>query len=264
LTGLSQTRTPEEGAPITGIEMMAFNERTSLIAESFRTTLTSILFSGGMAPRSRVFVVTSASPKEGKTTMVCNLSTAMAEVQSRVLLVDADMRRPRLHTVFHIENGPGLSDLLASNEPLDWDRIEPLLQDTSVPGLKLLTSGLSRHKATSLLYSSRLAELMQIMRERFDTTVFDTPPMVNIADARVMARHADGVIMVVRSSVTTRDAALMAKQRLAEDGSSLLGLILNGWNPNVPGYSYYRNYYAGYNHYYGPENDRKTKGKKTA
>jgi polysaccharide biosynthesis transport protein len=218
--------------------------------------------------RSRVLVVTSASPKEGKTTAVCNLSIALAEVQTSVLLIDADMRRPRLHTVFRIENGPGLSDLLTGHEPLEWDQIEPLLQETGVPGLKMLTSGQSRHKATSLLYSNRLAELMRIMRGKFDTTVFDTPPMVNIADARVMGRHSDGVIMIVRSQYTTRDAALLAKQRLAEDGSPLLGIILNAWNPNAPGYSYYRNYYAGYNHYYGPEKETRSagrsKGKKTA
>jgi Mrp family chromosome partitioning ATPase len=77
--------------------------------------------------------------------------------------------------------------------------------------------------------------------------------MVNIADARLVGRYADGVVMVVRSMFTTRDAALLARQRLQEDGTRLLGMILNGWDPNVPGYSYYRNYYAGYNHYYGPE-----------
>ena len=117
--------------------------------------------------------------------------------------------------------------------------------------MKLLTSGESRHKATSLLYSMRLSELMRMVREKFETTLFDTPPMVNIADARVMGRMSDGVVMVVRSSQTTRDAALMAKIRLGEDGSTVLGVILNGWDPKVPGYSHYRNYYAGYQHYYG-------------
>jgi succinoglycan biosynthesis transport protein ExoP len=170
-----------------------------------------------------------------------------------VLLIDCDMRRPRLHTVFKVENGPGLSDLLSRREPLQWSDIEPLVQHTGVPSLNLLTSGTSRYRVATLLYSERLPELIQILRTRFDTVVFDTPPMVNIADARLVGRYSDGVVMVVRSLFTTRDAALLAKQRLVEDGSPLLGLIMNGWNPNVPGYSYYRNYYAGYNHYYGPE-----------
>jgi capsular exopolysaccharide synthesis family protein len=240
-------------APSAGVELQTYNSRTSLIAESFRTTLTSILFSGGFTDRPPVLVVTSASPKEGKTTVVCNLAIAFAEVQTRVLLVDCDMRRPRLHTVFKIENGPGLSDLLAQREALTTADIEELVQPTGVPGLNLLTSGKSRYKVTTLLYSSRLPELLDLLRTRFDTIVFDTPPMVNIADARLVGRYADGVVMVVRSMYTTRDAALLARQRLQEDGTRLLGMILNGWDPNVPGYSYYRNYYAGYHHYYGPE-----------
>jgi capsular exopolysaccharide synthesis family protein len=257
-------RIADEDSPAPRVELMAFREKTSLIAESFRTILTSIMFSGDLSSRSRILVITSASPKEGKTTVTCNLSTAMAEVQSSVLLVDADMRRPRLHTVFQVENGPGLSDLLAGHEPLRWENVEPLLLDSGVPGLKLMTSGQSRHKATSLLYSTRLAELMQLLRENFETTVFDTPPMINIADARLMGRLADGLIMVVRSSQTSRDAALMAKQRLGEDGSPLLGVILNGWNPEAPGYSHYRNYYEGYNHYYGPNSENHAAVKKSA
>jgi Mrp family chromosome partitioning ATPase len=104
---------------------------------------------------------------------------------------------------------------------------------------------------------------MRMLREKFETTLFDTPPMVNIADARVMGRMSDGVVMVVRSSQTTRDAALMAKIRLGEDGSTVLGVILNGWDPKVPGYSHYRNYYAGYQHYYGAGKST-ARGKRTA
>jgi len=249
-----------------GMELITWNDRASLAAEAIRTTLTSILFSGGAIERSRVLLVTSASPKEGKTTVVCNLAVALSEVQPRVLLIDADMRRPRIHGIFNKENGLGLSDVLAEREPLEWDRLEPFFQESGIPNLKLMTSGMSRHKITTLLYSSRLPELLKLLRTKFDTVIFDTPPMVNIADARMLGRHADGVVMVVRSHFTTRDAASMAKQRLAEDGIKIEGVILNAWNPNVPGYSYYKNYYAGYMHYYGPTspNGSKPKGKKIA
>jgi Mrp family chromosome partitioning ATPase len=115
----------------------------------------------------------------------------------------------------------------------------------------VLPSGGSRRNVSSLLHSDRLQELFKIARDCFDTVIVDTPPMVNIADARVMGRLADGLIMIVRSGVTTRDAALLAMARFAEDGINLLGTILNGWNPKTPGYSYYRYYYAGYYHYYG-------------
>src|SRR5438552_1830723 len=123
------------------MELFTLNARLSLIAGAVSPMLTSVLFCGGPIMRSRVLLIDVASPTDGKTTVVCNLSIALAEVQSAVLLIDADMRRPRLHTVFKIENGPGLSDLLTGHEPLEWDQIEPLLQETGVPGLKMLTSG---------------------------------------------------------------------------------------------------------------------------
>ena len=122
---------------------------------------------------------------------------------------------------------------------------------TTVPGLFVLPSGGSRRSASSLLHSARLPELLGCCAEKFDTVLIDTPPMVNIADARMFAGFADGLILVVRSGVTTRDAALLAKNRFADDGIPVLGTILNFWNPNTPGYGYYRNYYQGYYHYYG-------------
>ena len=233
------------------LELISWDQKTSLLAESFRTTLTSILFSRKGGERPRVLVLTSASPKEGKTTVVSNLGIALAEINHRVLLIDADMRRPRLHNVFDVGNHHGLSDLLMEKTPLTVEALQEAAVATVVPGLFILPSGGSRRNVSSLLHSERLSELLRIARAAFDTVVIDTPPMVNIADARVMGRLADGLIMVVRSGVTTRDAALLAKARFAEDGITMLGTILNGWNPKTPGYSYYRYYYSGYLHYYG-------------
>lgn len=237
----------------TSLELSTWNDKTSIVAEAFRNTLTSILFSDQNAEAWRVIVVTSASPREGKTTLVSNLSVALAEIQSRVLLVDGDTRRPRVHSVFGLENTFGLTDILGGDGPLEWDAIERAIQPTAVPHLFILPSGKSRH-SSNLLYSTRLPELLRLVRARFDTTLIDTPPMVNIADARVFGRHADGVILAIRSTVTTRDSALRAKQRLSEDGITVIGTILNAWNPNLPGYKYYKyyhNYYDGYYHYYG-------------
>jgi capsular exopolysaccharide synthesis family protein len=224
------------------------------MAESFRTLLTSILFSGENGDRPRHLVLTSASPKEGKTTVVCNLGIAMAEISHTVLLIDSDMRKPRLHRVFGVENGLGLSDLLLRKAPLDLTEVEAVVRATAIPGLFVLTSGQSRHMASTLVHSDRLPELMRLVRQKFDTVITDTPPMVNISDARVVSRHADAVILVVRSGVTTRDAALLARGRFADDGIPILGTILNWWNPSTPGYGYYRSYYAGYYHYYGKSN----------
>lgn len=238
------------------IETISWFQKTSLLAESFRTTLTSILFSRRSGDRPRVLVLTSASPKEGKTTVVSNLSIALAEIGHNTLVIDADMRRPRLHNVFDVGNDVGLSDLLIGREPLTKERLKEACSASKIPGLFVMPSGNSRRNVSSLLHSDRLPELLKIARETFDTVVVDTPPMVNIADARVLARLSDALILVVRSGSTTRDAALLAMGRFADDGVPVLGTILNFWNPKTPGYSYYRYYYAGYQHYYGDGNGK--------
>ncbi len=237
------------------VELVTWVRKKSLIAESFRTTLTSILFSGHNGDRPRVIVLTSASPKEGKTTVVSNLAIALAEINHKVLIMDADLRRPRMHNVFGVKNDDnGLSELLLHQEPLDEAALLAAVRPTYIPNLCVMPSGKARFNASSLLHSERLPELLRAMRGQFDTILIDTPPMVNIPDARVLARLADGVILILRSALTTRDAALLAKQRFLDDGIPLMGTILNNWNPNTPGYGYYRNYYAGYYHYYGNGN----------
>src|SRR4029079_16687583 len=114
-----------------GVEMISWGQRSSLVAESIRTTLTSILFSRQNGDRPRVLVLTSASPKEGKTTVVSNLAIALAQINQRVLLIDGDMRRPRLHSVFDVDNRHGLSDLLIDKTALDLERLEAACTPTA-------------------------------------------------------------------------------------------------------------------------------------
>ena len=237
------------------VELITWARKKSLISESFRTTLTSILFSGHNGSRPRVLVMTSASPKEGKTTVVCNLAIALAEINHKVLVIDADLRRPRMHNVFGVKNDDhGLSELLLKQERVEDVDLRAAVRATHIPNLYVMPAGRSRFNAASLLHSERLPELLLGLRAQFDTIMIDTPPMVNIPDARVLARLADGVIMILRSAHTTRDAALLAKQRFMDDGIPVMGTILNNWNPNTPGYGYYRNYYEGYHHYLGDGN----------
>jgi len=230
------------------LELVAFQQKSSLLAESYRAALTSILFSAKNGLRPRVIVLTSASPKEGKTTTATNLAISLADISKRVLVVDGDMRRPRLHSVFNVSNDRGLSELLSERQPLAMSAIDNACQQTLVPGLFVLTSGSSRVQASSLLHSARLPEFINLAREQFDAIIIDTPPMTNIADARIIGRYADALALVVRSGVTSRDAALLARSRFADDGIPILGTLLNFWNPDTPGYSYYN---AGYQHYYG-------------
>ena len=227
------------------VELSMWQRKPSAVAESFRATLVSILFSGENGSRPHVMVITSANPAEGKSTVVSNLGIAVAEVNQKVLLIDADLRKPRLHDVFNLKNDNGLSDLLRSKEAFS-SLLAGAIQATDVPDLYVLTSGSKTSAATSLLYSNRMPELLRELRTEFETIFIDTPHILQIPDARVLGRLVDHVIMVVRAGKTTRDAAMAARQRFSEDGTQMLGTILNDWNPKRSPNSYYGNEYSGY------------------
>jgi receptor protein-tyrosine kinase len=210
----------------------------SLVAEHFRAALTSILFSVRRGAQAQVLVLTSWSPGEGKSTTTSNLGLALAEIGRRVLIIDGDMRRPRLHKVFDFENNIGLADLLAGTEPIVTQVPQAAIRKTAIPGLSVITSGPIPSNPTSLLYSQRLKDLLQLLRKNYDTILIDTPPMQTITDARLFGAMADAVILVVRASSTSRDAARAAKQRFIDDGTTVLGAILNCWNPQYSGSRY--------------------------
>ena len=225
-----------------GGELVAWRDKPSLCAESFRATLTSILFAGGNGRRPRVLVVTSPNPGEGKTTVISNLAVSMAEINRRVLLIDADLRRPRVHQVFGIANRFGLSDLLSSAEPIDQIPLKASSLESGVPGLYVLPSGSRTDSISSLLHSPRMAELLERSLRVFDTVLIDTPPVKQIADARVLGRISDGVVLVLRAGQTTRGTAKAAAERFAEDGIRVLGTVLNAWDPETNGSGYYDGY----------------------
>ena len=236
------------------VELTTWNRKPSLMAEAFRATLTSILFVGENGSRPRVVVLTSANPSDGKTTVTTNLAIAMAEVRGNVLVIDADLRRPRLHELFDIKNERGLADLL--KEPaLSDELIAQCIQPTRVPGLSVLTSGTSTLSAANLLHSPNLGELFATLKNQFDMVLIDTPPMLQMADARLIGRVADAVVLVARAGKTTRDAILGAYQRFSEDRIRVLGTILNDWDPKRSPAGYYGYYngagYGSYKSHYG-------------
>ncbi len=228
------------------LELITLQRKPSMVAEAFRTVLTSVLFSGENGSRPRVLVVTSSGPSEGKTTVCCNLAIAMAEIGRRVLLVDADLRKPRVHAVFGLDNDRGLVDVLKSRS-VDEGMLADLVRETCLPGLFALTSGAPTSAAANLLFATHMPELLSRFKKDFDLVLIDTPPMLQMPDARVLGRMADAVVLVNRAGHTTRDAALAAQQRLVEDESRILGTILNDWNPKTSPNGYY-GYYKG--HYY--------------
>jgi polysaccharide biosynthesis transport protein len=220
------------------LEMVSCENETSAMAESFRSALASLWFVGQNGKRPRVFVLTSPSAGEGKTTLTSNLGIALANTNRRVLLVDGDIRKPRLHTIFNVSNTWGLGNLLEDDCPVEDYNFEDIVVKTTVPGLYVLPAGTGDVNVSSLRFHDRLTDLLLRFRLEFHAVLLDTPPMLEFSDARVLGRLSDGVIMVVRASETSRDDAATVYRRFQEDGTAVLGSILNDWNPKKSKHGY--------------------------
>jgi capsular exopolysaccharide synthesis family protein len=231
------------------LELVSWQCKPSAMAESFRAAIASIRFTPRGCERPRVIVLSSPSPKEGKTTVAANLAIALAGINCRVLLIDGDFRKPRLHRVFDIGNEHGLASLLRSQEPITGP-LNGELRATGIPGLTLLPSGRASLAETALLYSGRLDEVIALARRDYDAVLIDTPPMTAMPDARVIARLADGVILVARARQTSRASIEAASNRFSQDGACVLGMILNDWNPKCSTRYGNYHYYDHYKHYY--------------
>jgi polysaccharide biosynthesis transport protein len=218
------------------VQLAAWKRAPSLLAESFRTTVMSILFAG---QHCRVLVFVSPVPGDGKTTMVTNLGIALTGTHGRVLIIDGDLRKPTLHRIFGLENDWGLSDLLRDETSISSIPPEKLALPTKKSGLYVLPSG-SGDVNVDLFYSRRMMELMSRLRRDFDFILIDTPAMLHMSDARIMGRIADAVILVVRANHTSRNATWSARERFAQDGTAVLGTILNDWDPKTDTYGYYK------------------------
>jgi succinoglycan biosynthesis transport protein ExoP len=228
-------------------ELATWKRKPSMVAECARTTLTSILLPNENGEGPQLIVITSPCPGDGKTTVACNLSIAVAEIGRKVLLIEGDLRRPRLNKVFGVGNNWGLSDVLRGDGPLENVSVSHLVRETEVAGLYLLPGGSCGVTPSNLFYSPRMSTLLTRLRAEFDMILMDAPPMIHLADARVLGHLADGVVLVIRAGQTTTESALSACQRFAEDGTRVLGTILNSWDPRTTGgygYGGYADYHA--------------------
>lgn len=218
------------------------DDPNSLLSTSFRSVMTSIVFATKNQSRTRLVVVTSPGAGEGKTTIASNLAAAFAATGRRVLLVDADLRRPRLRKVFDLPETPGLREfaeavLNSSGAPLEFDRF---IQPAPVPDLFIMSAGASSPDASSLIFTQRFEEVFAEFRKQFDTVLVDAPPMLCVPEARVMARLADGVVLVVRAGATSVDAVMAAENYVREDGGIVIGTVLNDApQDSTPYYSQY-------------------------
>ncbi len=211
-----------------GVELVTWFEQPSVLTEAFREVIASIVFSPVLDRRNHlVLTVTSAQPQEGKTTAVSNLGIALAETNGRALLIDADLRRPRIHDIFGQCNDRGLSTLLAGTDPVGELDFDKFIRPTNVPGLFTLTSGPGVASITPLLYSPRMSSFLARARKEFDYVLIDTPPAALFSDARILGRQSDGVIMVIHSAKGTRTELNSSCANFAEDGTRIVGSIMN-------------------------------------
>jgi succinoglycan biosynthesis transport protein ExoP len=211
------------------------NVTNGMLIDSLEAISASILFS---STRSSAIVVTSPRAKEGKTTISSHLAVSLAETGRRVLLVDGDMRAPRLHEIFDLPNEPGLGEMLTAASRKGQMDPASYAHQTSIPGLYVLTSG-SWPNSSALFQEPLLNALFRQFRSNFDVTLMDTPPMLLTPVARLLGRSADAVALVLRAGKTSLETAMLCQQRLEHDGANLLGTILNDWNPESKVYEYY-------------------------
>jgi polysaccharide biosynthesis transport protein len=205
----------------TAIELLSQQVPSGLFAESFRTIRTSLLLSSP-DDQVRTIAITSALPGEGKTVAVVNLAISLAASGLRTLLVDADLRKPRLHRVFRDLNREGLTNALAADRD-----IRSLIRRTAVPNLSLLKAGPVPPNPAELLGCRRMAAVIEALREEFDAVLFDTPPLLSLADAAVLGARLDAVVLVIRAQRTSRQAVAGVMGSLGRIKARPLGVILN-------------------------------------
>jgi tyrosine-protein kinase Etk/Wzc len=218
--------------------LVTLTKAHSVGAESFRNLRTNVRFVRAGEGATEM-VVTSPAPQEGKSVTAANLAIALAQQGMKTLLVDADMRRSVQHRQFDLEASPGLSDLLVAEEGLDG-----IIRATEVENLNVLTAGKHPPNPAELLGSPRMERLLATLRQRYDSIVIDSPPMLAVTDASVLGQKTDGVILVVRAEKTEKDAINLAIQQLHHVGARILGVVVNDAKPDGPYYSYYRKYYG--------------------
>ena len=247
-----------------GVALITRDDPKSGISEQYRTIRTNLKFSF-LDPNFKILAVMSALPSEGKSTVSANLAVTWAEEKKRVLLVDADLRRPTVHRTFNVSNRYGLSNIITSSA--STVNISEMIDKTEVENLDVLTSGPTPPNPAELLGSDRLSQLLNFLKERYDFIILDAPPVDTVTDGQIVAARADGVALVTPQGIATKDAVVRAVKLLKRVNANILGVIMNRFTAQeAGGYygGYYGNYYGG--SYYGatdtPRKNRKGKRSK--
>ena len=249
--------TPPGKTSRSGIEAVVSKHPKSVSAEAYRTLRTNIQLANLDHP-PKSLVVTSAGPLEGKSTTALNLAVALAQKESKVLLVDSDLRKSIIHKALHLDNSTGLADLILNHGSLE----AAVKRFDSVDNLWILTSGSTPSNPSELLGSGRMRSLVEQGKKGYDYLIFDTPPLMSVSDTAVLASQTDGILVVISPGKLRKEVALRTKELVDRIQTPVLGCVLNGVEPNHSNYYYYYHYYHYYETPHGKETISKRKKKK--
>jgi capsular exopolysaccharide synthesis family protein len=228
-----------DGPEEQGVELLPHFDSRSPISESYRAFRTSLLLASANSPK--VIVITSSIAKEGKTTTSANLATVLAQMGKPVLIIDADLRRPRLQKIFRAKGSSGLVNYLATSTSIDQ-----IVEETAVPNLSVIHSGPTPPNPSELLASDRMKQLIHEVRGRYSFVIFDSPPVLAVTDAVVLGANADGVVLCVHGGQTPRELVARSAERMRQSKIPILGALLSNLDLHQYGYAYKKSYYDYY------------------
>lgn len=228
------------------LTLYAHESPKSPMAEAYRTLRTNLNFAA-MGRDYRSILISSTNPRDGKSQTAANLAVVMAQSGNKVILVDADLRKPMQHRIFQLPNDRGLTNCLAQNR-----KVKEVAHNGKIENLTILTSGPIPPNPSEMLGSDRAKALWSALLEQYDYVILDSPPILAVADAAILSAQVDGVVLVINSGDTRIDMAREAKEQLQKANANIIGVVLNKVKMNSSDYQYY---------YYYSENDTQKNGK---
>lgn len=223
------------GTQTHAVSLITLIDPSSPISEQYRTIRTNIQFASSADKQIKTLVVTSSGPAEGKSTTSANLAVVFSKSGQRVLLVDADMRKPTVYKTFNLNNASGLSTVLSTSTS-----VLEAAQKTVIDNLSVLTSGPKPPNPSELLGSARMNQVIEEAKNLYDVVIFDMPPVAAVTDAQIMASKADGTILVVRENVARKESLTKARDLLNMVQARIVGVVYNGAEHSKDsGYYYY-------------------------